>query len=468
MKRILVMIVLCTVIGCGFSGAGPKKYTELEFKKQIPWPRYKISTTYMENGVRFFLIEDHELPLIKVDIEVKGGRFLVPKGKEGLEYILAQMLRLGGCDKYPGDRLDLFLEDRAAEFSIDFDFINGSIEVDTLKNDFTTIMPVIIDVLSSPIFTRDKLELAKQRLKTIISRRNDRQDEVGIREFKRLIYGRDSIYGRIPTYESVDNITLKDVGWLYKRIFVGSNLLVGVVGDFNTREIEPVLKKWFSVFNKGEEIRFKFPKVTSPQGKRYIIDTQDTNQAFVVLGHLGDYRLNPDFAALQVMNLILSGGFSGRLFENIRTQMGLAYSVFGNFGCKRFYPGVFFVALKTKNQSVYQAIVAVKKQLKDLKYNGCTEKEVEDAKDQFLNSLVFRYDSPKKVLERRLYYELRDMPDDSFDKLINEIRNIHAKDVDRVAKKYLNVQGLDILVVGDKSKLDELNKIGKFDNWHLD
>jgi len=467
MKRILIMMVMINIIGCSFTQ--PKRYSELKFEKDVTWPDYKISSFSSQNGIKFFLIEDHELPLIKVTMEIKGGRCVLPKGKEGLDFILAQMLRMGGTKKYPGEEMDVFLEDRAAEFSVDFDFLNGVVEIDILKKDFDVVMPVIVEALSSPIFSEEKFLLAKSRLKTIISRRNDKQEEVGIREFKRIIYGRDSIYGRLPTYKSVENITLKDVEDFYKRIFVGSNMLIGVVGDFEQKKIQPKLLSLFSVFKKGNEIQFHFPLIMPPKKEKYIIDTKGANQAFVVMGHLGDYRLNPDFAPLQVMIMVLSGGFSGRLFENIRTKMGLAYSVFGHFGCERYYPGVFFVALKTKNQSVKQAILAVEDQLQKLKEEGCTEKEVEDAKEQFLNSLVFRYDSPKKVMERRLYYELRNMDADSFKKLIEDIKKVHAKDVNRVAKKYLKIDSLNVLVVGDKERLlPSLEELGRWNEWKLD
>ena len=467
MKRLIIMSMILSIMGCGFNG--PKKYNELKFNKSISWPNYKIISFKSNNGINFFLIEDHELPIIKFNIYVKGGKYAVPKGKEGLGFILAQMLRMGGTKKYPGEKLDVFLEDRAVEYHIDFDFLNGEIDIDLLKKDFDTVMPVIIESLANPIFTKEKLNLAKMRLLTIIARRNDRQEEVGMREFKRIIYGKNSVLGRIPTKKSVENISLQDVRTFYQKLFVGPNILVGVVGDFDKNNIKQKLNKLFQVFKKGEEIKFNFPEVNPPLCKRYIIDKPGSNQAFIVLGHLGDYRLNPDFAPLQVMNMVLSGGFSGRLFENIRTKMGLAYSVYGHFGGERYYPGLFFVALKTKNSSVTRAIEAVLDQLEKIKQYGAKEKEVEEAKEQFLNSLVFRYDSPKKVLERRLYYEIRDMDPDSFKKLINDIKGVTVKDVNRVAKKYLQPKDVDILVVGDKKDLgEELKKIGQFEDWELE
>lgn len=466
MKRMVLFMVVMGILGC--ATYAPKKYNELKFTKEISWPNYQVINFVSENNVKFFLIQDHELPLIRLQIYVKGGKYATPHGKEGLAFILAQMMETGGTKKYPNEKFDIFLEDRAVEFNIDFDFLNGAVNIDLLSKDFNEVMPVIMECLAHPNFTEESFELAKKRLKSLIARRNDNQEEIGHREFKRIVYGRDAVFGRIPTYTSVDNITMQDVIDFHKRLFVGSNLLVGVVGDFQ-EDIKNKLTELFAVFPKGDELIFNFPEVSAHLGEKYIVDSKDSNQAFIILGHLGDYRLNPDYAALQVMNMVLSGGFSGRLFENIRTKKGLAYSVYGHFGCERFFPGIFFVALKTKNSTVGDAIVSVVDELRKFQEKGCTEKELDDAKEQFLNSIVFRYDSPKKVMERRLYYELRGMDPNSFTKLIEDIKKVTIKDVFKVAKRYLDVDKLDMLVVGNKKELEkELNSLGNWKEWKLD
>ncbi len=467
MKRMVLFMVLMALGSC--ATYAPKKYNELKFDKDISWPNYKIYSFVSKNKIKFFVIEDSELPLIRIQMYVKGGRSVVPSGKEGLDFILAQMILNGGTKKYPEEQFNVFLEDRAVEFYIDFDFLNAVVNIDLLSKDFYEVMPVILDSLAHPNFTKENFELAKKRLKSIIARRNDNQEEIGHREFKRIVYGKDSIYGRIPTYESVDNITMQDVLDFHKRLFVGSNLLVGIVGDLQVKDIKNRVLDLFSLFPKGQEVVFDFPEPPYNGGEKFIVDSKDSNQAFIILGHLGDYRLNPDYGALQVMNMVLSGGFSGRLFENIRTRKGLAYSVYSHFGCERYFPGIFFVALKTKNSSVTDAILAVIDELKKIKEHGCSAKEVEDAKEQFLNSIVFRYDSPRKVMERRLYYELRDMDPNSFLKLIDDIKKVSENDVSRVAKKYLDVDKLDILVVGDKKQLEnELKGLGNWREWELD
>ncbi len=471
MKRcflgVFIMGIFLLVGGCATRGMyGPKQLDRLCSAGKVKWPSYNIDSFVLKNGVKVYLLENHELPLIHVDMRIKGGGFLVPRGKEGLEDVLAQMMRLGGSKDYPGEKLDAFLEDRGAEFSVDFGFLFGSITLDTLSENFNKIFPQIVEVLSHPNFTEKNLFLAKQRLRSIIMRRNDSQDEIAMREFKRLIYGRDTIYGRLPTFESVDSISLSDVEALYKRLFVAPDIYVGIVGDFDGAKMRSFLEKELGAVPAGEEIKIKLPPPHFTSSRvRVLIDKKGTNQSFIVLGHRGGFRESPDFAPLQVMNMILSGGFSGRLFENIRTKMGLAYAVFGRFGCRYFYPGIFFVGLKTKNGSTAQAIEAVEKEIDRLKRYGVSQKEVLDAKKQFLNTLVFMYDSPQKVMERRLFYALRGMPADSFRKLIRDIEAVQKEDVDRVARTYIHEKWLKVLVVGDRASLEK--QLSVFGKWEI-
>ncbi len=194
-------------------------------------------------------------------------------------------------------------------------------------------------------------------------------------------------------------------------------------------------------------------QVTSEQSF-HVAPKSDVNQSFILMGHLGGRRQNPDYAKLQVMNTILSGGFSGRLFEKVRSRMGLAYSVSGRYDCHYFYPGMFFVGLQTKTAASAEAVAAVRQELERLQ-EGVTREELDQAKDQFFNSLVFRYDRPEEILERRMFYAYRDMAPDSFQKLTEAIRQVSTEDVIRAAREYLQPKRLTTLGVDQK---DELKK----------
>jgi len=456
-RKALTILVLAGAFsamqGCG-AAPGPKSYSELTFKAEPEWPQTRIETFSLDNGVRFFLVEDHELPLVSVSVTVRSGEFQVPRGKEGLAELAAEVMRSGGSRRTGGAELDAMLEDRAAKFSLSMGFDSGKAGLNVLKQDLDRLLPVFVDVLRRPAFPKEKISLAKKQMMTRIARRNDSQDEVGFREFKRIVYGRDTVYGRLKQFPTVAGLTRDDLLRFHERAFQGRNLLVGVSGDIHPEKLKPLLKEHFSAFEPGREADLDFPDVDRPDGQGwYFIDKPDVNQTLILLGHEGGFRTDPDYPALQVMNTILGGGFSGRLFENIRTRKGLAYTVFGSYDSKVFYPGMFYVGAKTKSARTLEAVQAMKAVLKRLKQKGVDQAEVDQAREQILNSLVFRYDKPEEVLGRRIHYEYRGMDPDSFEQLIQGVKETTPADIGRVARAAIDLDRLQVLLVGNRDEL---------------
>ena len=439
-----------------------KEYTELEFDEELTWSEPKVHNFRLQNGINFYIVEDHELPLVNVQVMVRSGEFLVPEGKQGLAEITAEVMRSGGSEKYPAESLNRLLANKAANINMSFGFSSGSASMDILKEDFEELLPVFVDLLHKPKFPSEKIDLAKQKLMTDISRRNDQQAEIAFRIFKKMIYGQDHVYARVPEYSTVKSISRSDLQSFHEKAYQGANMLVGIIGDIDPDKIKSLLKKELSVFAKGNEQEIKVPAVNYKYKKGLnLVDKPDVNQSFILMGHIGGKRQNPDYAKLQVLNKILSGGFSGRLFEKVRTEMGLAYSVFGEYGCNYFYPGMFFVGLKTKTSATAKAIKVVEKELSRVQ-KGVSKQELEQAKDQFFNSLVFRYDEPSEFLARRMYYVYRKMPKDSFEDLVQQIREVTASDIEEIARKYLHPEKLKVLVVGKKQELvGQLEDLGK-------
>ena len=142
-------------------------------------------------------------------------------------------------------------------------------------------------------------------------------------------------------------------------------------------------------------------------------------------------------------------------------KTGLAYSVSGSCGCNYFYPGLFYVALQTKSERTAEAIRVVKRELEKLRSEGVTQEELNQARRQFLNSLVFRFDKPEEILERKLFYAYRGMELDSFQKLIEQLKNVAVEDVNRVARDYIKLENIETVVVGREADvLEQLQSLG--------
>ncbi len=437
MRRLTILAVI--MMFAASVTQAQKQYNEIEFPELNEFNQPNVETFTTDNGIQFFLIEDDELPLIDVSVNVRTGSVLVPDDKTGLASLTGQVLRSGGSEQYPADSLNQLLENNAANMSTGIGFSSGGASMNVLKDDFDQMLPVFIDLLMNPAFPQEKVDLAKTQAKSGISRRNDNPGPIASREFDKLIYGEDSVYGRTREYATINNITREDMEQFHSEHFTGQNMMVGVVGDFETEEMKEKLQSAFGKIPAGDETNLNFPEVDYEyENTINLVDKPNVNQSTVYLGHIGGMRDNPDYAKVQVMNNVLSGGFSGRLFQKVRTDLGLAYSVGGQFGMGNvFYPGQFIVQVQTKTESTGEAIDAIIGEIKRLQNEPITKEELQDTKDQFLNSLVFRNTSYDQILSRRMNREYLGLPEDSFEKFVEGVRNTTIEDVQNMAQKYL-------------------------------
>jgi len=471
--RLSVVCLLAILVG---SCAGTKQTTEnnsqqsqetaayenINFPALNDFQKPEVETFTTSNGVTFFLVEDNELPLVDVNVNVRTGGVLVPNDKAGLASVTGTVIRSGGTKNISSDSLNTLLENNAASMETGISFTSGGASMNVLKEDFDRMLPIFIDLLTNPALPKEKIELAKKQQKSAISRRNDNAQQIASRVFDQLIYGENSVYGRNTEYESINNITREDIVNFHKNHFVGQNMMVGVVGDFDASAMKQKLQESFGEIPAGEKTNLDFPDVDYEyESTINYVEKSDVEQSIVLMGHIGGMRDNPDYAKLQVMNKVLSGGFSGRILQVIRTELGLAYSPDGQFGMNSFYPGQFYVQVRTKPSTTSEVIDAVRKELKRLQNEPITEEELQNTKDQILNSAVFQYDSYEKVLSQQMSYAYRGLPRDAFNQYIEGVKNTTVKDVQNMAQQYLHPDSLQILVVGNKEEIGEqLQKYG--------
>jgi zinc protease len=445
----------------------------LVYAQSRPWEQFEfppinnfdipeLEIFELANGVRFYLLEDRELPLIDVNVLIRAGGIQVPDDKVGLNNLVGAVMRSGGTEQYPGDLLNELLENRAAMMETEFGFTSGSARMNVLSNDFAELLPVFVDLLMNPAFPLDRIELAKTQQRSTIARRNDDQANIASREFQSVIYGNGSRYARRIEYATLDNILRDDLIAFHRQALTAGNLMIGVTGDFELQDMKTLLSRAFSVIPAGEKQVLSFPEVDYQfDNQVYFVDKSDVNQSYILLGHIGGLRSSPDYAALQVMNRILSGGFSSRLMQVVRSEMGLAYAVFGSYGSGLYFPGTFSAGVMTQSDTTVQAIQAIIGQIERLQQEPVSDDELLQTKDQFLNTLVFQYPSVSSVLRERMNNDYAGLPPDTFEQLVEQIREVTVADVQAVARRYLRADSLRILVVGNSTELgDQLDVLG--------
>ncbi len=462
-KTIRIWATTALLVCCaGLAVAQDRPWEDFDYPTLNNFDMPSLDIFELDNGIRFYLVEDKELPLIDVNVMVRTGGILVPDDKVGLQALTGTVMRSGGTREYPGDVLNELLEDRAAIMETSIGFTSGSASFNVLSEDFSDLLPVFVDLLRNPVFPEDRIELARTQQGSSIARRNDDQGAVAGREFQRMIYGQDSPYSRRIEYATLDNISRDDLMAFHQQSFVGRNMMIGVTGDFVMDEMKARLRDAFSAIPAGDELTLTFPEVDYEFTPGvYFVDKPDVNQSYVLLGHIGGMRDNPDYAALQVMNRVLSGGFSSRLMQVVRSELGLAYSVFGSFGSGVYFPGTFTAGVMTQSESTAQAITAIIGQIERLQDDAISEEELARTKDQFLNTLVFQHTSIASVLQERMSNDYAGLPPDTFERLVEEVSAVTVADVQRVARQYLRPDALRILVVGNSAELgDQLEVFG--------
>jgi len=428
----------------------PPSYKDLKFPplKEIQIP--KIDETTLPNGMKVYLLENHELPLVRGTALVRTGNLFDPADKVGLATVTGEVIRSGGTAAKTGDQIDEQLENIAASVESSIDESFGRITFSTLKERTDEVLGVFHDVITSPAFRDNKIELVKSQLRSGILRRNDDAPGISQREFTDLVYGPKTPYGWQMEYATLDNIKRDDIANFYKRYYFPSNIILAVQGDFSTAEMKAKIQSLFGSWNYSQPPVPAFPKVQSdPKPGVYLATKTDVTQTNFTLGQLGGTLKDKDYPALEVMGDILGGGFQSRLFQRIRTQLGYAYGVSAAWGAGFDHPGLFEIAGSTKSASTVDTLREIDKEVQRIRTAEVTAEELESAKQTVINGFVFNFDTPAKTLNRLLTYRYYGYPDDFIFQYQKAVSNVTRADILRVAREYIDPAKFVIVAAGN-------------------
>lgn len=431
-----------------------RHYTELNFPS-IPEVQIPAYTRYqMDNGMVVYLMEDKDLPLVGGMAIFRTGDRFEPSDKVGLAGLVGTVMRSGGTTKHSPDELNQLLEQRAAAVETSIDNASGSASFSALSEDIEEVFGLFAEAIREPAFPQDKLDLAKVQVKGSIARRNDNPEGIASREFQKVIYGKESPYARTEEYATLDNISRADVVNFYQQYFHPNNAILGIVGDFNSKKMRDLIQAKFGDWKKNPQLQVPpLPQVSQAnQGGIFFVNQPQLTQSYIQMGHLGGRLDSPDYGALDVLNNVL-GGFGGRLFNNVRSRQGLAYSVYGFWSPRFDYPGTFIAGGQTRSETTVPFIKAIFDEIERLQTSTVTPQELAYAKDSVMNSFVFNFQAPGQTLSRLMRYEYFDYPADFLFRYQRAVEATTAADVQRVARDYLKPQNIVTLVVGNLTEI---------------
>ncbi|HET6374015.1 MAG TPA: pitrilysin family protein, partial [Candidatus Polarisedimenticolia bacterium] len=406
----------------------------------------------LDNGLRLYVVEDHALPLVELEVIVGAGASNDPAGKEGVASMVAGLLRKGA-----GSR-------SAREIADAVDFVGGSLsaaahqdatrlDAEFLSKDLNLALELLTDILCRPAFDQDEVDRIKSETLSELKGMKENPGLLASRRFIELLY-RGHPYGHPSSgwESSVASITRDQIRAFYAAHYAPDNSLLVAVGDFKTQEILEALKKRLSGW-KGSVPKSELP-VPKPSAARavYLADKPDATQSQIRIGGIGIRRSDPDYIPMQVANTILGGGFTSRLVEEIRVNRGLSYGV-----SSRLYPfvkeGPFLMSAATKNATTLETIKVALEILGRFRSEGPTEKELDKARKYIRGGFAIEHESPDALAESIGEIAFYGLPSDYYDTYLEKISAVTIQDVKRVASTRMPFENAIILVLGKASEI---------------
>jgi zinc protease len=424
----------------------------------------------LSNGLEVLIAERHNLPIVGLNLVVKGGGTLVPAGKEGLASLAGDLLTEG-----TKTRDSLGIASELAELGASINGGGGAescnLSLTTLARNLPKALDIYTDVLLHPAFPEKDLERLRTQRLSMLSRQVDSAPGIASLVFPKLLYGEDHPYGRsnMGTPKSVKGLTREDVVAFYKALFVPNNAALIVVGDTTPDAILPVLESALKDWKPGSPVSTTLaePPPSKPLTV-YLIDKPGAAQSILSVGQVGVARNSPDYFPLTIMNAILGGQFSSRINLNLREDKGYTYGARSSFNFAKG-PGPFEANAPVKTEDTKPALVELMKELKDITGpRPATGVEVAFAKDRLIKGFPARFESIAGAGGRRggggggggglggtlAELVLYDLPNDYFTTYRDKVEAVTPADVHRVAEKYLDPSRMTILVVGDRAVIE--------------
>lgn len=451
MKNLFVSLLLVVLVG-GCSAPfsqHPQRPDELKFSPlEFHFP--EVSRHRLNNGMKVYLRENHELPLVDLTLMVAGGRIYDPLDKTGLSELFAAVLETGGSLRMTPEALEAELESKAIELTVSSSSYAYEINLSLHKNDLERGLTILTDLLRQPRFDEQRLELARKQLLEAIHRKNDDPGELAGRLLAEVV-NPGHPFGAYPTVSGVNSLTREDLLDLHQRYFCPNNFWLALSGDLDANEIVRLLEERFAGWDQSKTFARSFPPLPQePLAGGIYLAEKDIPQTTILMGHAGISKDNPDAFALRVANYILGGGgFNSRLMREIRSNRGLAYSVYSYFQVGRHLPGLFIAGSETKRDSTVEVVELMRQIMRQLIDQPVTEAELELAKNSLINSFVFAFEDTHSVVSRTARLDFYGYPENYMETYRQQISAVSVADVQRVAQRYLHPERLQIVLVGD-------------------
>lgn len=434
-----------TLKAAPFTLSDPAKLAYGPLKFDPPQP----SRFTLPNGLTVYVLENHELPVVKITLIVKSGTMYDPPGKEGVSELTAAIMRSGGTLKMTPQGLDEALDYYAATIEPGKGLEQVQWSLFSLKKDFEKVLGIFSQLLREPLFDEGRLKLGKDLKSEEIRRLADDPQNWAFKEFNRLLY-QGNPRGRLPTLSTIKSIQKSDLIECHRRHYAPDNMIMALSGDIRREDAEILVRKAFGDWNaKGQIVPVAVPFKPFSPGSYYIV--KETPQTVIVTGQGAPKKGSDAYYSFDVIDFVLgSGGFRSRIFQEVRTNRGLAYSTGSFYRARRDY-GVFGAYAMTKSASAPTALQVIQDIMKNVKRDGLSTVEIDGAKKAILNSFIFQFDSPHQIVTQQALLAFDKLPADFLQQYRQRITSLTPAELRKTAGNILTPEDSITLILGSEA-----------------
>jgi len=428
----------------------------------------KATEATLSNGLTVLIMEDHKLPFVSVEFFMSGaGPLFESADMPGLATITAQMMTEGTKTRTSRQIAeDVEVLGAAVNVSSNFGSSAATLNASGLSDNFDKWFALATDVLMNASFPNDELERLKARLRIGLRQQRTSPGFLMSERFASAVYGEHPAANVSTNLKTIDAITPAMLAKWHNDRYAPHLSILGIAGDVKPAELMPKLEQWLAGWKKTDlkEVLPTNPKPLTAR-KVLLVDRPDSVQTSLIMGNIAIDRRDPDFPAMTVLDQVLGGGSNGRLFRNLREEKGYTYGAYSSFSATK-YPGAWRTYADVRTEVTAGALDEFVRELQRIRNEAVPQNELDDAKRTIVASFAISLEDPAELLNYAVIRKIYGFPENYWDTYPSAIMAVTAADVQRVARKYINPETMQIVAVGNGAKIRAgLEKYGSVERY---
>ncbi len=454
MKKIICGTILALLVTGGYAQVDRTKAPPPGPAPKITLGKYESFT--LKNGLKVIVVENHKLPKVTYTLVVDADPTL-EGNKAGYVSAFGEMLGRGTATRTKAQ-----IDEESDMIGASLFPNSGGIYGSTLKKNNEKLLELMADIILHPSFPQEEFDKVINRSKDALESNKTDAGAIAGNLTSKAVYGKNHPYGDIETDSTLANIKLQDVKDYYAKTFMPNISYLAIVGDITKAEAQPLIEKYFGEWAKGTPTKIKLTNPIPPSNPEITMNDRPGSQqstlrfVYPVQNTVG----GPDFLKLRLLNNVLGGGATGRLFMNLREKHGYTYGAYSSISADENV-GQFTASADVRTEVTDSAIFQFISEFNKIATGGVTADELQSAKNELTGSFAIGLEDPQTVARFAINIDMYKLPKDYYENYLTNLNAVTLEDVNAAAAKYILPFNYHIVIVGDRAKIEK--KILKYD-----